>query len=136
MAGGLELRYFIIRIVACEFRPHPRGLLTAIKTVGCKNQLVRLAVAEECQDIQDLVFLLYKNTNKVPLGVYVAQWFGEVEVKGEVDPRQATRPRVGGCAAVNEMVCKMMGQLGFISKYNTVLQFRHKPVKDYKKYIY
>lgn len=61
----------------------------ATKTVGCKIQLVRLAVAKECQDIWDLVFLLYKNTNKVPLEVYVVQGFGRVQVKGEVEPRQA-----------------------------------------------
>lgn len=87
------MRYYIIlSVVACEFRPHPRGLLMAIKAVGCKSQLVRLAVTKECQDIWDLVFLLYKNTNKVPLDVYVVQGVGRVQVKGEVEPRhKATR---------------------------------------------
>lgn len=71
-AGGLDLRYYIIlSIIACEFRPHPSGLLTAIKAVGCKSQSVRLAVAKECQDVWDLVFVLYKNTNKIPLDVYM-----------------------------------------------------------------
>lgn len=90
--GGLELKYYIIlSVIACEFRPQSRGLLRAIKTVGCKSQRVRLAVAKECQDIWDLVFLLYKNTNKVPLDVYVVQWVGRLQLKGEVEPRQARR---------------------------------------------
>lgn len=59
--------------------------------MGFKSQPVRLAEAEECQDIQDLVFLLYKNTNKVPLDVYVVQCVGRVQVKGVGEPRQATR---------------------------------------------
>lgn len=85
------MRYCIIlSVVACEFRPHLRGLLTAIKTVGYKSQLVRLAAVRECQDIWDSVFLLYKNANKVPLHVYVVQWVGRVQVKGEVESRLNT----------------------------------------------
>lgn len=77
-AGGLGRRYHLtLGVIACELRPHPAGPVRAVKTAGCKRLPVRLAAGEECQDIWDWVFLLYKNTNKAPLDVYAAQWVGK-----------------------------------------------------------